>query len=239
MTKSKTPNFTAQDMGTVVLLHGIGNAKWYMTGVEKALKKQGYETLNISYPSLTRDLASLTDLLNEKLTRADLWARAYKVHFVSYSMGGIIVRMYLDKYKGDIVQGKLGRVVMMAPPNGGSGVSDFLVNFKPYQWVFGPAGQELTSENQAKNTMAPYYEVGIIAGISALPLGVGAFVIPDKNDGCVALEKTKLGGMRDHIVLPATHRLMPWKPSIHKQILYFLKNGEFDHKADNTLQVLR
>ena len=53
---------------TVVILHGIGHTRWNMYGVEKAMRKEGYATLNITYPSLKRDISGLATFLNTRLT---------------------------------------------------------------------------------------------------------------------------------------------------------------------------
>ena len=144
-------------------------------------------------------------------------------------MGGLVVRTYLNDRKKNISDKNLGRVVMLAPPNGGSEVADLLKDFPPYEWVFGPAGQELTTEQQIKTKTNIYYDLGIIAGNKEWPYIIAAHIIPNDSDGRVALEKTKLKGMKDHVTLSATHSFISWKPSVHKQIIYFLKHGKFKH----------
>ena len=212
---------------TVVILHGIGHSKWNMFVTEQALKHQGYKTLAISYPSLDHDIGTLAGLVHEKLTLSQIWQQSTKVHFVTHSMGGLVTRRYLEDYKDKIPQEKLGRAVMMAPPHGGSEVADLLENLAPYKWVFGPAGQELTTETQSKNTIKPYYDVGIIAGSKGWPYFVADIVLPDAHDGRVAVEKTKWDGMTDHITMNATHSFISWKPNVHKQIVNFLQEGSF------------
>jgi pimeloyl-ACP methyl ester carboxylesterase len=212
---------------TVVLLHGIGHSKWNMFLAEKALRKQNYHTLNITYPSLKKDIKSLAGFIHEYLQSSDVWNTQDKVHFVTHSMGGLVARQYLDDYKTSLAKDKLGRVVMLAPPHSGSEVADLLKNFPPYKWLFGPAGQELTTINQAQNTALPYYDLGIIAGSLGWPYILGNLTISDRHDGRVAVERTKLLGMKDHMTIAATHSFISWQPRVHKQIVYFLKNGVF------------
>jgi pimeloyl-ACP methyl ester carboxylesterase len=215
----------------VVLLHGIGHSRWNMYWAERALRKAGYDVLNISYPSLRRTIDQLADFVQARLEAGQIWQSAEHVHFVTHSMGGLVTRRYLEKYRDAIPSGKLGRVVMLAPPHGGSEVADFLKDFPPYQWSFGPAGQELVTSVRTAQMAVPYYELGIIAGSKKWPYVVANFIIPGAHDGRVAVERTKLPGMRDHIVLPATHSFISWKPDVHRQIVYFLENGKFGDGA--------
>ncbi len=212
----------------VVLLHGIGQSGVNMTPVQLALENAGYKTLNMEYPSLKNDLEALSSYLAKELKKEDVWSGAYhQVHFTSHSMGGLVVRGYLEAHKKDIPQDQLGRVVMLAPPNGGSEVADLMKNFPPYLWIFGPAGQELATEEQKNIKTDVYYDLGIIAGNKDWPYLIAAHIIHGGSDGRVAVEKTKLVGMKDHVTLSATHSFISWKPSVHEQIIYFIKHGSF------------
>jgi len=216
---------------TVIVLHGIGHSRLNMAGTAFALRQAGYNTLSVSYPSRRDDIAGLSAYVAAQLAAQGAWQSANKIHFVTHSMGGLVTRQYLEDYKTTIPQGKLGRVVMMAPPLGGSEVADFLENFPPYQWMFGAAGQELTTGNQRKAHFTPYYDVGIIAGTTGWPYLIANAVIPPHHDGRVSVESTKWIGMKDHITLAATHSLISWKPFVHKHIIHFINQGEFDHEA--------
>lgn len=215
---------------TVVLLHGIGHSRWNMYGVERAMRREGFEVLNITYPSRKQDIAVSAAFLRARLEREGTWRGPGRVHFVTHSMGGLVTRRYLEEYRSGIAPEKLGRVVMIAPPNGGSEVADLLKNFPPYRWSFGPAGQELTTAAQMQSAAAPYYTLGIIAGSRKWPYVAARFVIPGAHDGRVAVERTKLAGMADHVVLPATHSFISWKPAVHRQVAHFIKNGRFEHE---------
>jgi pimeloyl-ACP methyl ester carboxylesterase len=218
---------------TVVLLHGIGHSRLNMLSVESALRKQGYDVINLSYPSRSRKIADSAEFVRDKLHKKEIWKNAGKIHFVSHSLGGLVIRQYLSTERENIDASKIGRVVMLGPPHGGSEVSDYLQNFLPYKWTFGPAGQELTTEARKIEPEELYYEVGIIAGTKRWPYPVASFLAPwnsDAHDGRVTVESTKLKGMKDHIVLSATHSFMSWKPAVHQQIAVFLKEGKFNHE---------
>ncbi|MCK5284498.1 MAG: alpha/beta hydrolase [Alphaproteobacteria bacterium] len=215
---------------TVVILHGIAKTSNSMRPVELALQKNGYETLSITYPSTDKNLDGIATYLRKKYLTKEFWQNTGKVNVVTHSMGGLVIRRYFDVYKNDIIKDKLGRVVMLAPPNGGSEVSDLIHNLPLYKWYYGSAGDELTTDAQSKNKSDIYYELGIIAGTKEWPYFVAAFITPGKSDGRVTVEKTKLEGMKDHVSVNGTHTFIMDKPNVHKYILQFLKNGEFEHE---------
>lgn len=211
----------------VVLLHGIGHNRWAMAGMEHALKRAGYETLNLTYPSLRHDIHALSAWLAGRLDERGIWRDAARVNFVCHSMGGLVTGFYLESRRNDIPPGKMGRVVMIGTPHGGSEVADALKNFLPYQFLFGPAGQELTTGARGREKIAPWYDLGIIAGVGGWAYPLGLCFIRRAHDGCVAVDSTKLDGMKDHIVLPVQHGLMCWNKKTKEQTVHFLKNAEF------------
>ncbi|GHM58930.1 MAG: hypothetical protein sL5_10220 [Candidatus Mesenet longicola] len=158
-----------------------------------------------------------------------------KVHFVGYSMGGLLIRAYFKKYKPD----KLGRVVMIGTPNHGSEVADFLKNFMLYKKLYGPAGQQLiTNQDGFKEIFANTdFELGIIAGNKSID-PISSKLINKPNDGKVSVDSTKLEGAKDHIVLPCNHTFFPSNKQMFKQVLSFLKFGKFiqNHNLDKAKQ---
>ncbi len=211
----------------IILLHGIANAKIYMLPVETLLKKQGYKTLNITYPSLEKDIASLTDWLAARLDEKRVWKKYDKVHFVAHSLGGLVSGSYLENHQDQIPKEKMGRAVMIGTPHGGSEVADFWKENPFFKKIFGPAGQELTTNTRHTQKIKPWYELGIIAGTTGNAPDIGNFFIKDAHDGCVSVESTKVDGMKDHVIVPAIHYFMAWTPKVQKQVLTFLQEGQF------------
>lgn len=208
----------------VVILHGIARSNKHMQKLATYLQKDGFEVINLSYPSTTYPIEELTEIINK-----DILAQATenkKIHFIGYSMGGLMVRALIHKYHYK----NLGKVVQLAPPNQGSEVADFVKNFWPYKKIFGPAGQQLvTNQTAVKHLFGEVnYELGIIAGNATID-PISSAIIPGENDGKVAVERTKVEGMKDHIVISASHTLFPSNKTVQKQTLFFLKNGNFKH----------
>lgn len=216
---------------TVILLHGIGHSMLNMAFIARALKKHGYAAINLTYPSLRHNIKTLSQWLSARLKEKGVWEYSATVHFIGHSMGGLVIGAYLQEERGNFPQQKLGRVVMLGTPHGGSEVADALHKSLPYKILFGPAGQELTTFARAHDKIRPFYELGIIAGTQNWMYPLGQVLIKKPNDGCVSIESTKLSGMTDHIAVPALHGTMGWSRNVQSQAIAFLKKGMFDHAA--------
>lgn len=208
----------------VVLLHGLAINTLYMSRLEKALATNGYQTLNIDYPSRKFSISEISKMIFKQLESLSQQMKP-KVHFVAFSMGCLVVRELLGKYSIPNV----GNIVLIGPPNQGSQVADFFENNILYKSYFGPAGKELTT-HYAKNTPFPNlnHPFGIIAGSICLD-PISYFLLPQGNDGKVTIDSTKLVGMKDHIVLPISHTLLVFSSTVIKQVIHFLKHRRFNH----------
>jgi pimeloyl-ACP methyl ester carboxylesterase len=208
----------------VVLLHGISRTARSFRKMQTALEGCGFATLNQDYASRRKALEALAEDIHPSIQRfAD--GIDGSVHFVGHSMGGLLARVYLARYRPK----RLGRVVMLGTPNSGSEIADRLKHIGVYRAWFGPAGQQLvTQRDAAVAAMFPPvdYPVGIIAGNRSVYPISSAF-LPKPHDGRVSVENTKLDGMADHIVMETSH---PWLvrngPAI-EQTIVFLRDGEF------------
>lgn len=210
----------------VILLHGIAASPRSMRPLECYLTGLGYNVSNISYPSTKHDLATLADIL-ASMIRDKLAHTQGRVHFVGHSMGGLVIRAFLQKYR----PGNLGKIVMLGTPNHGSEVADLLhsLPFSLYERIYGPAGiQLLTDSPPAMKDLKRQdgIDLGIIAGTRTLdPLG--SYIIGEPNDGRVSVKSTRLEWMTDHLVLPVNHTFMPRNRRVMTEIANFLANGKF------------
>ncbi len=218
-----SPAFGAQE--EVILLHGLCRTSRSMVKMERALTDAGYKVRNVDYPSRTAPIEKLADDTIGKAVADCENDGATKIDFVTHSLGGILVRSYLARHTIP----NLGRVVMLAPPNQGSEVVDKLGWLFLFKWINGPAGNELgTDTNSTPNKLgAANFPVGIIAGDRSINW-INSLLIPSRDDGKVSVERTKLAGMSDHIVIHATHPFIMKNREAIRQTIQFLRAGNFD-----------
>lgn len=207
----------------VVLLHGLARISNSMAELETKLSRSGFHVANINYPSIRHDIAVLSDDAVSRGISECATFSPERIHFVTHSLGGILVRYYLTENDLDL----LGRVVMLGPPNQGSEVVDRLSPL-PGFGLLGPAGRVLgTEEESVLKELGPVeFELGIVAGATNInPLGF--LFLDGPHDSLVSVESTKVEGMDAHIVLPVTHTFMMRNNEVIDHTIHFLKTGQF------------
>lgn len=220
-------------MSHIILLHGLARTSLSMRRLARRLTAEGYTVDNTDYPSRSDRIEPLAHgVIERALERAP--SSDLPVHFVTHSMGGMLVRAYLHRHK----LARLGRVVMLAPPNQGTEVVDFYNLRAPLlgrmlQSVLGPAsGQMRTDSDSLPARLGPAnFEVGIIAGTVNRNPVFGPVISSLPSDGVVPVERTKLVGMSDFLALPYTHTFIMDKVVVQDQVLHFLQHGCFRREA--------
>jgi pimeloyl-ACP methyl ester carboxylesterase len=220
----------------VVLLHGLGRSSGSLEPLARRLREAGYAVVNYDYATTRADLdghaSELARRLPEFVDRAaggtptGAVPPISKVHFVTHSLGGIVVRKLLAEH----TIANLGRVVMLAPPNRGSELADTLREVGILEWSLGPAAVELgTREGDAPRSLGPVaFECGVIAGdVNFNPFGKLIFDGP--NDGKVSVDGAKVDGMTDFLVVHHGHTFLMNAKDVQDQVVLFLRTGRFDH----------
>lgn len=188
---------------------------------------EGFATLAPSY-GMRRTMPEILDLLAPRLAEFETGLTG-PLHIVTHSLGGLVARALLARHR----PARLGRVVMLAPPNNGSELADLLFDLKLSAPVLGPVGGVLRTRRLRSDEalLGPVdYELGIVAGaISLSP--IPERILPRPNDGKVSVVSTRLDGMADHIVVPVAHSLMPLHPASVGAATHFLRRGCFRHGA--------
>lgn len=193
----------------VFVLHGFASGRLVMWPLVRRLERAGYRVRNWGYPSVLRRTEDHARRLHEALRRADASAEVDRIHLVAHSMGGIVARRALQL--GPIA--RLGRLVMLAPPNGGSRAAN------PWASSLGriirPIAELSEREDSYVNRLPP-------------PEGVEFGVLAASADHMVRRGRTHLAGQRDHLVIPALHTVLALRRATALQVIAFLRQGHFE-----------
>ena len=209
----------------VVLLHGLARTAMSMNKMQRELEEAGFLTANIDYPSREHTVESLAEIAVAEGVKA---CRAHddvsSIHFVTHSLGGILVRQYLSERQID----ELGRVVMLGPPNQGSAAVDQLGDVPGFDWLNGPAGRQLgKGTDSVPLRLGPAtFEVGVIAGNRTID-PITSAVLENPDDGRVSVADTRLEGMADFIVVEHSHAFMMRMRKPIELTVRFLRSGRF------------
>lgn len=192
----------------VLLLHGLFRSKKSMKKLARALRFHGYRTYLWEYPSTKHQIQSFGQELSRELVRLDHDPDLTRVHLVGHSLGCIVARHALSLGRPT----KMGRVVMLAPPNQGS------ARARRYLQIVGwlsPAVAQLTDDDWSwvRQLEPPTgYEFGVIAGT---------------HDGTTQLHETELPEQNDHVSISSSHTFIMKKPLAFQHTIAFLKTGHF------------
>jgi hypothetical protein len=149
---------------------------------------------------------------------------AERIHFVTHSLGGILLRYAHEQSPIP----DLGRVVMLGPPNQGSEVIDRTRDWAFIKMFSGEAGLQLgTGDDGIPAQLGPVdFELGVIAGTRTINPFMSA-MLPNSDDGKVTVERTKVDGMDDFLVVDRTHAFIMRSDEVIANTAAFLQNGRF------------
>ncbi|KAF1014494.1 MAG: hypothetical protein GAK31_01980 [Stenotrophomonas maltophilia] len=203
---------------SVLLLHGIWNARAWVGPLAWRLRVQGFQVHAFGYSSVFGGPDKAVPQLLARL------ADSGPVSLVGHSLGGLVALEALRQQPELPVQ----RVVCLGSPLRGSGTARSL---SEHGW-----GMALGRSSELLLDGLPdwrgHAQVGLIAG--SVPHGLGSLLgaIGDASDGTVALEETRLPGLADHCVVRSSHSGLVVSPDAARQTAHFLRHGRFDHARD-------
>ncbi|XDD42650.1 esterase/lipase family protein [Leptospira sp. WS60.C2] len=205
----------------VVLIHGFLRSSNHLKHLRHFLIENGYFVVSIDYESTSMTIPEIADSTLFNLTDH---CQNQKIHFVTHSLGGIILRSYLNRNQIK----HLGKVVMLAPPNKGSEVADFVSQFDFINFFLGPVVAQLKTDQKGfVNALGlPKFQFAIIAGNVTLD-PFSSYLIPGNDDGKVSIENTKLENMDDFLLVNRTHNFIVDAPEVKEAIFNYLKFGRF------------
>lgn len=198
----------APEQELVVLIHGFAAPAWVLNPLARRLRDAGYETVIWSYTSFRETLRAHSDRLASALQQFSARDGVKKVHVVAHSMGTIVARGALRKWKDP----RIGRVVLMAPPNRGTNWSRW---FAPVvRWLI-PTVYDLSNAPGSYVNQLPFpdqWEVGIIRA---------------DFDFLIPRDSVELSEQMDFITFPALHSGLLFRRDVAEAVTQFLQTGAF------------
>lgn len=213
-----------------ILLHGLARTSASMRDMQAALESAGIFVSKIDYPSRTMPIEVLAGPALEKGLAQCRAQTTGKIHVVTHSMGGILFRQYVSENGADA----FARTVMLAPPNKGSEAVDALRELPGFQWLNGPAGMQLgTDESSVPLRLGPAIsDVAVVAGTFSINLVLSTY-LPDPDDGKVSVESSRLEGMCAHLQYDVSHPYIMEDEGVIQEVISYLKTGKFlDEQAE-------
>ncbi|NGX37093.1 MAG: hypothetical protein K1000chlam2_00243 [Chlamydiae bacterium] len=196
---------------TVFCLHGFMRKPASMKKIATAFKSDGYAVENWGYPSRDKTIQEHAQALVKDLNKIAKKNPGEPIHFVTHSLGGIIVRCALN-HPDCPEEAKIGKAVLLAPPNQGAEFGRFLGHVAPARKALGvKAGRQiLYSENFDYVGQFPETkEVLVISGTFGWnPLAKG------KNDGKVGVEESCLSTPHKHMTHFSGHSWIMYSDTV-------------------------
>lgn len=209
----------------VVLMHGLWSSPLAMMKIGDMLAAQNYNVINVGYPSSQKGIKTISREYLTEVIEKNCVDKSKKINFVTHSMGGIVTRDYINSLDNTE---RIGKVVMLAPPNNGSEIVDNFRGIKVLEMIIGPAGMELGTDSMdtPKTLGDAKVPTGVVIGTGkTFPL-IGLFV-DEVNDGMVTLQSAKLSGMKDFKVDKSSHTMITFSDDVIECVIRFLKDEKF------------
>ena len=203
------------DQPTVILIHGLVSSSLLLRPMASRLRRRGLTTRFWSYFSIRGSIEHHAGNLSKFLDRNIRGP----FHLVAHSMGSIICRRALL----DIPANRVGRFVMLAPPNRGSHVASRLA---PKLGTICPALRELsdTPDSYVNQLGVPCdVDTGIVQAERDFVVADSSISLPDRATPTIAY--------------PGMHSQLLLRSDVAESVADFLTLGEFrdsDERASSS-----
>lgn len=198
----------------IVLVHGFGAKRAVMWPLASRLRASGFRVLTWNYLSLFAKIESHAKQLDDFL--ATQLSTETRFHIVAHSMGSIVTRAALNRSPLP----NLGRLVLLAPPNGGSPAARLASMF---------VGGVIVPTRELSDRATSY--VNQLRARNDLDVGI----IAARYDILVPVRNTHLVGERMHETLFATHNSLLLSQTVCAKTSRFLRTGDFEMPDNNAI----
>ena len=215
-------SFLRAEQAVVVCVHGVMRSSASMSYAACSLRKAGYHVENWGYPSRMKTITEHGEDLAREIKRVSQLYPGRPIHFVTHSMGGLVLRVALNHPECPEVA-KKGKAVLYAPPNRGSSFGRKMSAYSFVRQVYGEySGAELlfTEEDgfEKLGSFPESLDVMVIAGTQSFnPL------VSEESDGTVRVAETALKTPFKWETFPVNHTFIMWSPRVLRATVNFLK----------------
>lgn len=210
----------AEGAATVVLAPGVHLPAWVLNRLDARLADAGFRVRRHVYRDFTGTLSDNADRLFGALAPV-----AGPIHLVGHSLGGLLMLRLLERHPDP----RFGRVVLMGTPYLGSHVARLLGRFALTRYLLGESIRTgLLADRPRWDGRNP---LGVVIGSRGVGGGLLAPGLPRPHDGMVAVSEAVVPDATDTIVLKVNHTEMLFSREAARQVIAFLREGRFDHRA--------
>lgn len=213
----------------VIMIHGMGRSNKTWSRLNARFRELGAITIGFDYPSTQCAISDSAEYLHQVIENLD---GIDQIDFVCHSMGGLVVRAYLEKYHDP----RIHRMVMLAVPNRGAEMADLVAGWPLYRWICGPGGCQLGTDPSGRiaSLPTPPFEFAVVAGGRGTETGYNP-LIPGDDDGTITVTSTQLPGATDFLqVNGVMHSFLMFDQRVIDATVHFLETGRL--RADGEPQ---
>lgn len=222
-----SPSHDAADPITaqVILIHGLHMHAFAMKPLAKKLTAHGFDCYCFGYHSVIKTIADHSKRLNDWLARH--FEQHSHFYLVGHSLGGLVIRDFIERYPDWVKTGRIERIVTLGTPHAGSQVANHMVKYIP---TFIGKSYQGALDGSLPVTLSQV-DIGVIAGNK--PAGLGSLMMKkdwrqQPNDGTVFVSETYFAHQKQHITLPYSHTGLILSDEVAKQTAHFLRYGQFN-----------
>lgn len=194
------------------MVHGFLANRAMLTILGRRLRARGFMTRTWGYWNMQCSVLVHAQRFARELEALDREPGFDTIHLVAHSMGCIIGRAALDQYRPR----KMGRFVMLAPPNRGSFVATATAG--TFGRLLHPVRELSTARDSLVNRLPT-------------PQDIDIGVIAAKHDALVAADSTHPEAPHSHVTLETWHTGLLFRRETADLVAGFLSTGEFPSPA--------
>ena len=217
----------------VLLLHGLGEGRRSMRPLAESLRESlDASIMSFGYASVRADIDSHARALGEVVAGLPGSGR---IHFVGHSLGNLVVRRWMAVAPAADLR-RVGRVVMLGPPNQGADMARMAAKIWGVAARAGGAARDLAVDWDAvaPGLAVPPCEFGIVAGGRGDDAGFSPLLAGD-DDAVVRVAETRLDGAADFLLVPVHHASMMDHADVQRATAAFLRAGRFRERPAGPL----